>query len=435
MNLFLKNAQYVDWKTLSFDACHIMLREGCDSPEFSHGPFIIPPTEGKNKIIDCDGMIVTHSFVNAHHHAYSALARGMPGPAVPPASFLEILSNIWWVLDRAHDSETLEASALFTALECAKKGVTFVIDHHSSPECIEGSLETLAKAFDQAGLSHLLCYEVTDRDGPDKALQGIAETGQYLKKRQGLVGLHASFTVGNDTLDKAVKLAEAHHAGIHMHVAEDRYDEDHSVQFYRMRTIERLCSAGVLGMPKTILAHCIHINESERALLRRSPAFAVQNAESNLNNRVGAFDDRGLGGNIMLGTDGMHSDMLRSSRAAFFTGGLTGGTSPAVIYSRLRKAHDYLHDNGFDGDGENNLVILKYAPPTPVTEENFTGHFIFGLEAGHVEHVISGGRLIVEHGRVLTLDEKEVSARAREAAMALWSRMGSLRKTGSWKKS
>jgi len=409
MNLFLKNALYVDWKTLSFDPCHMTLREGCNTPEFSHGSFVPPAPEGQDKIIDCDGMIVTHSFANAHHHAYSALARGMPGPAEQPANFLEILSNIWWVLDRAHDSETLEASALFTAQECAKKGVTFVIDHHASPECIDGSLDTLAKAFDQAGLSHLLCYEITDRGGREKALQGLAETGQYLKKRQGLVGLHASFTVGNDTLNKAVKLAEAHQAGIHMHVAEDRYDEDHSLQFHRMRTIERLHAAGVLGMPKTILAHCIHINESEKALLRFSPAFVVQNAESNLNNRVGTFDGRGLGRNIMLGTDGMHSDMLRSSRAAFFSGGLSGGTSPAVIYSRLRKVHDYLHDNGFTGDGDNNLVVLKYAPPTPLTQENFASHLIFGLEAGHIEHVIAGGRLIVEHGKVLTLDEKEVS--------------------------
>ena len=65
---------------------------------------------------------------------------------------------------------------------------------------IDNSLQIIADAFDKVGVSHLLCYEITDRDGLDKAAKGLAETERYLQTQQGLVGLHASFTVGSSTM-------------------------------------------------------------------------------------------------------------------------------------------------------------------------------------------------------------------------------------------
>ncbi len=420
MALLLKNATYIDWKTLEFKETHILVTEGANgsvrfTDNLSNGQ--------KYETLDCTGKYVTRSFAVGHHHAYSALARGMPAPAKSPENFLEILKYIWWNLDKALDRESIKASALVTATACAKAGSTFVIDHHASPNSIVGSLDIIAEAFEEVGISHLLCYEISDRDGMEKAKAGLEETGRYLQKRQGLVGLHASFTVGNNTLKKAVDLMEKMQSGIHIHVAEDMLDEEDSQEKYGKRVIERLYDYGVLNSPKTILAHCLHLNDRERELVSNSNAWVVENMESNLNNNVGYFRGDGLGNRIMLGTDGMHSDMLRSAQQAYFAGQRYDNIDFATAYARFRNVHEYLSQNGFNGDGENNLVVLDYASPTPFDKENFLSHFIFGLSACYVNDVISNGELIVKNKKLLTSDENEINGFAREQALRLWSKM------------
>ena len=260
--------------------------------------------------------------------------------------------------------------------------------------------------FEQIGISHLLCYEITDRDGLDKAQLGLQETEEFLQKNQGLVGLHASFTVGNPTLKKAVELMQKTKSGIHIHVAEDNYDQEYSLKYFNKRVVERLHSEGVLESSKTILAHCLHIDENEREIINNSPAFVVQNTESNLNNKVGYFNSRKLGDNIMFGTDGMHSDMIRSAQASFFVGQEKDKIDFLTAYYRFRKVHNYLSNNNFSGDGENNLVVLDYDTPTEINDNNFLGHFIYGLNSNHVKHVISDGKLIVKNKIIKTVNEK-----------------------------
>jgi cytosine/adenosine deaminase-related metal-dependent hydrolase len=152
----------------------------------------------------------------------------------------------------------------------------------------------------------------------------------------------------------------------------------------------------------------------------------AQNSESNLNNNVGHFKSAGLGDNILLGTDGMHSDMLRSAKAAFFVGQQSDGITPESAYRRFRNVHRYLRENNFEGDGDNNLVILDYDTPTPVNRDNFLSHFIYGLTAEHVTDVISNGKLVVRDRKILTVDEEEILKESRRQAERLWERMVNL---------
>ncbi|MGD8739899.1 MAG: amidohydrolase family protein [Desulfobacterales bacterium] len=425
MTLYLKDATYIDWKTLAFQSGHLVVGTGDDGPiRFLD---TIPPEDERSvddRVLDCSRRLVTKSFGCGHHHIYSALARGMPAPSKIPHNFSEILQYIWWHLDKSLDTEMIEASALVSALYCAKNGVTFVMDHHASPFAIENSLETIAKAFDRVGISHLLCYEISDRDGDGPKEKGLQETETFLSSgRQGHVGLHASFTVGDDLLNRAVALAQRHDTGLHVHVAEDLLDQKSCIKRYNKRVVERYSEAGVLDLPKSILAHCIHLDAAEKNLIRRSDVYVVQNTESNLNNNVGVTNYRELGDNIILGTDGMHSDMLRSAKAAFLTGQLTEDLDMAAVYSRFRKVHDYIGDNGFSGDGDNNLVILDYDSPTDINQSNFLGHFVYGIDARHVESVISSGKLIVENQKLLTVAEDEILAFSREMGRKLWAKM------------
>ncbi len=420
MSILLKNSTYIDWKTLKFSDCDILLEEGVGGKIV----FLDNTNDIKvEKTIDCKGKFVTKSFALGHHHIYSALSRGMPAPAKSPSNFYEILKYIWWNLDKALDKEMIEASALSIAIACAKSGSTFVIDHHASPNFIDGSLDIIAKAFDKVGVDHLLCYEITDRDGLDKAQQGLAETENYLKKNQGLIGLHASFTVGDDTMTKAVDLMNKYNSGIHIHVAEDLYDQQDSIEKYQKRVVERLNDFSILDSSKTILGHCLHIDDNERKLIADSKAFVVQNTESNLNNNVGYFNSRGLGDNIILGTDGMHSDMIRSAQNAFFVGQGFDKIDFPSAYKRFVNVHNYAEINGFEGDGENNLVVLDYDSPTEMNKNNFLGHFIYGLSSKHIQHVISNGKLIVENRKITTVDEEEILGFSKDQAKRLWEKL------------
>ena len=420
MPILLKNGTYIHPETLKFTTSDILVHEGLTGKI----EFVSQVPESKfEQVIDCTGKYITQSFVCGHHHVYSALSRGMGAPKKNPENFNEILKYVWWTLDKALDVEMIEASALYTAMASLKNGVTFVIDHHASPFAIGGSLDIIATAFEKVGASHLLCYEISDRDGTEKALEGLVETAEYLEDNQGLVGLHASFTVSDDTLQKAVRLAKHYDTGIHIHVAEAESDQQHCMDTYGMRVIERLQKFEALKSSRTILGHCLHLSEKEKKIISKSPAWVVQNTESNLNNKVGYFNAAGLGDNIMMGTDGMHSDILRSAKAAFFVGQNFDTIGYDSVYQRFRNADKYLNSNGFKGHGPNNLVVLDYDSPTPFNQGNFYGHFVFGLESKHVKHVISQGKPVVENGKIITVDEDKILAGAKVQAERLWAKM------------
>lgn len=416
--LYLRDASFVDWRTLKVRRGHLEVAPGAGGKVR-----FIPRIPRGARAVDCSGRLVTKSFVIAHHHLYSALACGMPPAGRVPRNFPDMLKLVWWNLDKALDKDMIRACALAGGVAAAKAGTTFIIDHHSSPNAVKGSLDIIANALDEIGLGHLLCVELSDRDGRARREAGLEETDNYLRKRQGLVGLHASFTVGDDLLYRAIAMAVGRDAGIHIHVAEAVDDQQDCVKKHGISVMQRLARTGILESPKTLLVHGLHLSAPERALFRSSRSWLVQNEESNQNNAVGGFDAKGLGDRLLLGTDGMHGDMLASTRAAYLAAQTRGGMAPLAAYRRLRRAHDYLNENKFAGDGENNLVIQDYRPPTPVSAGNLAGHFLYGLTAKHVDSVIAQGRLIVRRGRMTTVNEDKVREFTLKQAERLWRRL------------
>ncbi len=430
MSLFLKNANYLDWQTLKCTNGHIKVNHGLNEGiEFIDE---IPPINNDDEIIDLKGKLVTHAFACGHHHIYSGLARGMPFVGSAPNNFLEILQKIWWKLDRKLDLDMIKACAYATAMQSAKAGVSFVIDHHSSPFHIDGALETIAKAFDEVGVGHLLCIEHSDRDGEETRDKNIHATIDYLNKckdsnnptYQGMVGMHASFTVGDELLQRSIEIANDFDCGIHLHVAEDLMDESATKQRHGMRVIERLREFGGLNSKKSIFAHCLHLDEKERSYLcGKDKPFIAVNTDSNLNNRVGIFSGKGLDeSQIMMGTDGMYSDMILSCKNHFYATHMLENTDMMQVYNRLRNVNRYLQSS-WKGDGENNLVIFDYDAPTPVTGDNFLGHLFFGLQSAHVQSVISRGEIIVKDRAIVKVDESEVLKFTHAQAERLWAEL------------
>lgn len=384
--------------------------------------------------IDCSGCLVIPGNVCAHHHLYSALARGMPYGLAPPASFVQILQRIWWRLDRALDDDGVGLSAWAGGAEALLAGTTTVLDHHASPNAVEGSLDRIAGALADLGLRSVLCYEVSDRDGPGAAAAGIEENRRFLRASwplaRGMAGAHASFTLSEETLAGCVDVAREFGVGIHVHVAEDAADELDARARFGKRVVERLADAGALDR-RALLAHCVRIDEREAGLIHETGAAVAHNARSNMNNRVGRAPIAGLGGRLALGTDGIDGDLFAESRAAFWRAREDDASvGPEWILARLaassRLAGDLFGEpllGRIEPGAPADLVVLAYEPPTPLSADNLAAHWAFGLSARHVRDVMVAGDVVVRDRRLTRMPDAELGARCREGAELLWRRM------------
>lgn len=393
------------------------------------------------KIIDAGQKIVMPGFVNAHMHCYSTFARGMSLGDTPPSCFVEILDKLWWRLDKKLTKEDLYYSTLIPAMEGIRSGVTTFIDHHASPNCIPGCLDELERALNDAGMRGILCYEVSDRDGKEIALQGLEENIRWIKKSQakqnsliqGTFGLHASFTVMDDTMEKAVEAAKKLGVGLHLHVAEDHADQTITLQNTKKRVVKRLWDSGALGS-KSIAAHAVWVDEEEKDLLAQSGTWTIHNPRSNMNNAVGAMDFLGIlgkGTKVCLGTDGMAASIWPDLRTAALIH-KHEKRNPRIVWNELltllennyRLANEFIpvRLGKLEPQAASDVVIYNYIPPTPITKDNFLGHFLFGFAHVQADTVLIHDKIVLENGQFVFLDEKEVARKSREQTLSFWKR-------------
>lgn len=390
--------------------------------------------------LDAGGNLVTPGLINAHMHLYSTFARGMAVPGPAPTCFVEILERLWWKLDRALRKEDLYPSAVIPLCDSLRAGVTTVIDHHASPNAVCGSLAELARAYRDVGVRGALCYETSDRDGPAVTEAALAENLDFADAvrgaplLRGLFGLHASFTLSDETLARVA--AARGELGIHIHVAEDAADQrDARARRDGERVVARLDRHGLLD-DRALLAHGVHLSDDEVALVVERGATLVHNPQSNANNGVGwgAFTCRQAAGvRVALGSDGMTSAVLDEARMALLmarhelrdpAAAWTAVENAllrenAAFASRLFEAEVGVLREGALGD----VVIWSYRPPTPLTADGFLGHALFGLTQAEARDVFVGGVPRMRDGAILGVDEQRVRAEAVLRARALWERL------------
>ncbi len=397
--------------------------------------------------LNARGKIIMPGNICAHTHFYGAFARGMslpPGP--PPKTFPEILRQLWWKIDRALTLEDCKLSALVCLADAIRNGTTTLIDHHASPNAIDGSLDVIADAVDESGLRASLCYEVTDRNGAAGAKAGIRENVRFIKKvgsQQKAVGrvrasfgVHASFTVSERTLEQCLDAADGLNSGFHIHVAEDISDEDDALQKYSLRVGERLAERGVLGA-KTIAAHCVHLDAGEIEVMRRTKTNVSHQPRSNMNNAVGVADVLGMlrrGVNVGLGNDGFSNNMFAEIKTAYLLH-KSHQRDPRVMGADQVLQMAYANNakiarvfwNRAVGElsvgAFADIVLLDYIPYTPLTSGNFPWQLIFGIDGAHVTHTICAGKLLMKDRVLLTLDEEVIAAKAKEVAKKVWKKV------------
>jgi cytosine/adenosine deaminase-related metal-dependent hydrolase len=384
--------------------------------------------------IDVSGCVVTPAFTVAHTHLYMSLTCGMPPPPKPPRTLTDTLQWVWWALDKALDDDLVHTSALVGAAMAAKAGAACIVDLHSSPRAIDGSLDRIEAALDEVGLRGVLGYETSDRDGRGRRDGGLSENRRFLEKvrtggskHRALVGAHAMMTLNDDSLDALRELSEAQGAGIHMHVAEDLTDALDAERIRKAPLATRLERLGI-ARKGSVLAHAVQLDTELAAQMMSAGAFLVTNPRSNMDHGVGLCGHTGP--RVALGTDGGDHDVLADARAYYLRhseahDGLAKETGARVVAGQELSAQLFADGTPprIVAGARADLTVLDYAPMTPMTPSNVLEHFARGWTSGHVRDTMVGGQFVVRDRKLVNVDERELVLRGRAAAGRLWERM------------
>jgi len=393
--------------------------------------------------LDARGQWVMPGNICAHTHFYGAFSRGMAIPGSAPDSFPQILEKLWWPLDRALTAKDVHYSALVCLIDAIRHGTTTLIDHHASPHAIDGSLNEIANAVQMAGVRASFWYEVTDRNGPEGARQGINENRRFLKSIKahsngylsGTFGLHASLTLSEDTLVECRK-ACPEDVGFHIHVAEHPVDEYDSLEKYGQRVIDRLERRQILG-PRSIVVHAVHVDPREIEIIARSQTWVTHQPRSNMNNAVGLPNVEGMlrsGIKVCLGNDGFSNAMWEEWKAAYLSHKLVhhdprrlsgNAVVDMAIYHNAELAQAQLNCGpiGVIKPGaEADLIFVDYLPFTPLTADNIPWHILFGFHESMITTTMVGGKLLMRDRELLTLDAEKISAEAGNLSQQVWRR-------------
>lgn len=391
------------------------------------------------EFIDAKGGVIMPAFINTHEHIYSAMARGLSIKGYQPKGFLDILDGQWWTIDRALTLEQVRCSAVDTMISCIRNGVTTIFDHHASFGHIRESLFAIADVAKQLGVRACLCYEVSDRDGMERAKEAVAENAEFIRYAQkdgsdmlaGMMGMHAQFTISDRTMELAAA-SKPDDTGYHIHVAEGIEDLHDCLKKYGKRIVDRLMDWGILG-EKSLLAHCIYINAHEMELIQNTGTMVVHNPESNMGNACGCPPTMELvrrGILTGLGTDGYTHDMTESYKVAnllhkhhLCDANAAWAEVPkmlfennAAIANRYFQAPLGVLKEGAAAD----IIVVDYDPPTPMDETNCNGHILFGMTGRDVVTTVGNGKVLMKDREVKVVDVEEAMAKCREEAAKLW---------------
>lgn len=396
------------------------------------------------RFVDAKGGVIMPAFINVHSHIYSALARGLSIKGYNPTNFYEILDGQWWAMDRQLTLAGTRASAYATIIDGIKTGCTTIFDHHASYKEITGSLFEIEKAVKELGIRACLCYEVSQRDGEKKCDEAIEENANFIthcEKEQdpmvkAMFGGHALFTIDDKTFEK-MAAANNGRTGYHIHVSEGLNDVYDSALRYGTRSVNRLLNNGILG-ERTMLGHCIHLNNGEMDILRDTGTIVCNNAESNMGNAVGCAPIRQMMEKDILvgmGTDSYTFDMLEALKVsliiqrhnACMPNVAWGEVTKMLFENNAKICARYFPDTlGVLKPGASaDIIIMDYKNFTPFSGANVDGHMIFGMTGRQCEFTMCAGKILMEDRKLVGIDEEAVNAHIMEEGVKLWKALDS----------
>jgi 5-methylthioadenosine/S-adenosylhomocysteine deaminase len=388
--------------------------------------------------IDAGNKLVLPGFINGHTHVPMTLFRGIHD---------DVTLNDWlykYIFPAEAKNVTEEFVRWGTRLAAAEQirsGVTTFADMYYFEDAV-------AEETKAAGMRGVLGETFIDFPAPDNKTNAVmlGYTEKFLQKWQGdplihaAVAPHSIYTCSQKTLQDAAALARKYHAPILIHTAEMKKELDDSLKQNGMSPVQYLDKIGLLG-PDVVSAHCIFVDEADRKTLAQRQVGCVHNPSSNMMIASGVApvpEMRAAGIAVGLGTDGPAGsnndlDLMEEIDLAAKLAKITkmdplAMNAKAVVEMATIDGARALHMEKEIGSLEKgkkaDLILISLDEPNAVPMYDVYAQLAYALKASDVETVIIGGRVVMRDRKLLTVNEQEAIAKAREYKKKIAASLG-----------
>lgn len=376
------------------------------------------PSEAADRVVDGRDRALLPGLVNAHAHSHSSLTRGS-AEGLPLEGWLKVIE----AEQAALTAEQAYAAALATYCELLQNGITAVLDMCLFPEAA-------IRAAREAGIRAVVAPYAADGKpfAPDLGLtERLLAAGAGDDRVRVWVGLHDLESCSDAQVRAGAALAARHGAGLHLHCSETRVSVERTLARTGRRPVAQLSHLGALT-GRTLLAHCVWVDEGDWAALRAAGAAVAHCPHANLKLGSGIAPVPELlaaGVPVALGTDGAKAnnglDLFEAMKFASLIqkgsrrdpGVLSPGQVLAMATSEGARAL------GFPGGrlaagAEADLVLVRLDRfhLQPAAPETIATNLVHAARGSDVDLVLAGGRVVVEGGAVTTVDAPAIRARA-----------------------
>lgn len=388
--------------------------------------------------IDAHGALVLPGFIDGHIHAAMTLLRGLHDDV----TLDEWLRKYIFPAEAKNVTEDfVRWGTRLGAAEMIRGGVTTFADMYY----FEGAVAEETKA---AGMRGVLGETFIDFPAPDNKTNAtmLEYTEKFLKRWTGDPLIHAAaaphsiYTCSAKTLQDSVALARKYHAPILIHVAEMRKELDDSLAQNHATPVQYLEKLGVLG-PDVLAAHCIYVNGDDRRILANHQVGCVHNPSSNMMLSSGVapvIEERAAGIAVGLGTDGPAGsnndlDLMEEMDLAAKLQKITKMDpralgAQAVVEMATIEGAKALHMEKEIGSLETgkkaDIIVISLDEPNAVPMYDIYSQLAYSLKGSDLQTVIIGGKIVMRDRKLLTLNEPEILAKAREYGKKIAASLG-----------
>jgi 5-methylthioadenosine/S-adenosylhomocysteine deaminase len=377
--------------------------------------------------IDAHGALVIPGLINGHAHAAMSLFRGI---ADDLALDEWLQKYIFPAEARNVTPDFVEWGTKLGVLEMLRGGITTYADMYYFEDVV-------ARVTKDAGMRGVLGETIIDFPAPDNKTPGdaFAYTQTYLDHWKGdplivaAVAPHSIYTCSEKTLQEAAALARRNGAPILIHIAEAPFELEQSRAKHGATPVAYLERAGILG-PDVVGAHCIWVDQADIATLAHFNVGCINNPSSNMKTAAGVMpvpEMLAAGEPIGLATDGAASnnnqDMFEEMDLAAKLQKVARMDPRAlpekqVVEMATINGARALHLEKIIGSLETgkkaDLILVDIGAPHATPMYDVYSELVYALKASDVRTVVIAGKIIMKDRQMLTLDEKEILAKAEE---------------------
>ena len=390
---------------------HDLYIEGADIVGIDQAP------EGfvADEVIDGTRRLAIPGLINAHTHTYMSMMRNV----ADDLSFADWLFGTIEPIEDKLEPEDAYWASLLSQMEMIRSGTTCFNDQQMH-------IGQTTRAVRESGMRAVICrglvggeYDLNER----RIREALQERDAFADcdRLTFRLGPHAPYSCGPDYLRGVAEIAQREGMGIHIHIAESQTESDNMWEQHHCTPVEYVRDAGIFQMP-TIAAHCIRVNESDRAILAEYGVSVVTNPASNMklgNGFAPVPELVAAGVNVCLGTDGAASNnaqnMFREMgllalihKGTHDTPQCVSAEETLAMATRNGAAALGLPTGSIEVGKKADLALLDLDAPSLTPLNNPVAALAYSANGSEVTDVIIDGRPVLRNRELLTIDEERV---------------------------